>query len=375
MDKVEKQEFYINDYLERLEPKQRILNVHIEGYNISENELVSLLNFLDNKTRSSFVKGPLIKKIRTVIFSNCTIDAKSMMALSRKLGENLTIEHLIFEHTPISGKAIKGLSGALKTNTNLKTLVLYDVGITDRGLSTIADALRENKSLKQIWFNSEGMSDKPMIKLCETSVGFGDIDKEGNLIMSNIKRDIPIATEILKILKSDINLKCLFFEKCVISVKIMGLIKKLLDINESLALMDFFRCKISHASVTKFSEILKVNKTLKSFHLIDVAIDKIGMAEISNGLEVNQGIKDLFLWGCMDVSSLTEVLKKNKTLEALDISNNPIGKVGMRNLFNSIAQNSTLKLVLLKNVGVEEGDRAYTMKKLKGRKTPIKIHW
>ena len=72
----------------------------------------------------------------------------------------------------------------------------------------------------------------------------------------------------------------------------------------------FFRCKISHASVTKFSEILKVNKTLKSFHLVDVAIDKIGMAEISNGLEVNQGIKALFLWGCMDVSFLTEVLKK-----------------------------------------------------------------
>ena len=117
--------------------------------------------------------------------------------------------------------------------------------------------------------------------------------------------------------------------------------------------------KVTDSNGPALTEMLKVNKTLQTLNMSDnYSVADVGAFFIAEGLLHNSGLKHLELECCgitaEGAKSIADALKVNQTLEHLDLSRNTIGDTGVVHMAEALKSNNSLKRLKLSACGLTE---------------------
>ena len=151
---------------------------------------------------------------------------------------------------------------------------------------------------------------------------------------------------------------------CVFSLDISGYSVELyhmshaLATNSSLVKLSLSSC-VTDSNGPALTEMLKLNKTLQTLDMSENSgVADVGASFIAEGLLHNSGLKHLELENCgitaEGAKSIADALKVNQTLERLDISRNTIGDTGVVHMAEALKSNNALKRLELAACGLTE---------------------
>lgn len=107
----------------------------------------------------------------------------------------------------------------------------------------------------------------------------------------------------------------------------------------SLVTLNLVNNNLKRKAASYLADLLKKNKTLQEVHIGRNPLHPKGMKEIINGLQANSesrvkhlDLKATGLGGKAGLKALIELLKKNETIESLDLSSNGLGPHGAKEL-------------------------------------------
>ena len=157
---------------------------------------------------------------------------------------------------------------------------------------------------------------------------------------------------------------------CVFSLDILGYpveerelyrMSCALATNSSLVKLNLSVCslQVTDSNGPALTEMLKLNKTLQTLNMSENnGVADVGAFFIAEGLRHNRGLKHLELEGCgitaEGAKSIADALKVNQTLEHLGISRNTIGDTGVVHMAEALKSNNALKRLELSACGLTE---------------------
>lgn len=307
-------------------------------------------------------------------------DDRSIKYMGEALVKN-TLKELRFYSCEIGQTNCKTLANFMKKNKSLQVLEFLNCNLGDLGGSFLVDSLLYNNSLKILSVpkcfkdSCDGTSLNNYIKKV-TSLKFLDLayNELGNNIelcrsisqgleknssiesinlrcnelvyngMSSILRFVCFNNRItyIDLSKNGISTKaCQVIFDCFInnrSVETLILndnneltnegarhMALLLEVNSSIKHFEIRSCNLGDVSMKYFGRMIKLNKSLTKLDLGNNSISSIGAFNIFKGLECNTHLKSLdlgFNHVNRNMDELFSYLKKNVTLECLNLSSN-----------------------------------------------------
>ncbi len=304
--------------------------------------------------------------------------------LEEMLKENKTLQELDLTTYRIGASGLGYIAKGLKHNTGLVKLSLYKcfVSVTEDSGPLLEETLRENKTLQELDLSHNHISASGLgyianglthnttlvkLSLCGCSV-------------SVTEDNGPLLGEMLRENKT---LQELDLTNSPIGASGLGYIAKGLKHNSGLVKLSLYKCFVSvtEGNGPLLEEMLRENKTLQELDLTTNPIGASRLGYIAKGLRHNTGLVKLSLpWCSVGVTEyngplLEEVLRENKTLQELDLTNSPVGASGLGYIAKGLKRNTGLvKLSLYKCfVSVTEGNGLLLEEMLRENKTLQKL--
>ncbi len=258
-------------------------------------------------------------------------------------------------HQHVNG--CNNLLKCLKTNMSVFLLKMFDCNLTitkDNG-PLLEEMLRENRTLQEL-----DLSGNPI-----RASGLGYISKglkhNTGLVKLSLKGCSVRVTEdngplLEEMLRENKTLQELDLTLCPIRASGLSYIAKGLKHSTGLVKLSISWCS---ASVTEdngplLEEMLRMNRTLQALDLSDCSIHASGLGYITKGLKHNTGLVKLSLKGCYvrvtkdNGPLLEEMLRENKSLQELVLSYNPISASGFGYIAEGLKHNTGLVQLSLK---------------------------
>ena len=238
------------------------------------------------------------RQLSVLCLSYNYIDAEGMRVICEGLEDNATVTSLCLSRNNIDDGGVKHLRDALEKNKKLPLCVLdlSENGILQRGDNDIAGIIRAGKNLVELNLSGNGL--------------WGRDDD------------------------------------------IFGAVGE----SESLQTLILRNCGLTFSHISPLSGLYKL-KTNRSLCRLDLSCNRMGsLKQLSEVLKVNTTLTDLFLSGCGikgetfgDFGDLCKALKINEGLTRLDLSDNPLGDAGAKNLAEMLKVNKVLNHIDLSN--------------------------
>ena len=246
-------------------------------------------------------------------------------------------------------------------------LLLQNCHIRDRGAEMLARWKHLTPSLKVLNLNHNNITHKRMesivtiikssTNLTHFTVAHNPIGDDGIQLLSSLNLEHLIQLDISNIRMTEVGICALHdyfkFNKSLQSLEISnnnikdnGLIRMLCNFPSTLVRLSVAKCCLTCTGAVNISEVLRINKTVKYLDISDNPVGDDGISAISDGLHVNATLIQLVARSCKFYSkgaeSIAEMLQTNKTLKYLDISGNHIDDDGITTVACSIQANTTL---------------------------------
>lgn len=353
-------EIKCNKYTHNLETNIELKNLTIhECFNC---DYISLLNYLKKKSTLEYltiINHPndcveLIELLKTnpnlkSLYLGCfDLSSKSIDKLSEVLNENTTLQHLTIK----AGREINIIFNALRTNKTLQYLNLSDcIGVSNCYYS-LPNMLKINKTLKylnlsSVLLNTDDDAHKTVIS---------SILKYNNILEYLILRNNKIRNSSCNLIADNLkeNTSLLYLDisnNCIKNKGFKSLVKMLMK-NKTLQYISFNSTTlIKKKTCDLLGEVLQINNTLQHLNLsYNILEDK---NVIFKSLRKNSTLKYLEL-SCNQISDcfyLKEMIMENTTLTHLDLSYNEIDiEIELHyHLINALKKNNTLEYLNISN--------------------------
>jgi Ran GTPase-activating protein (RanGAP) involved in mRNA processing and transport len=276
------------------------------------------------------------------------VEKGEMETLSKRLPQPLRKLSIKFDPKIKKLKMAQTLQQFLKINPNLQELDINHCVIEDEGLQIVLNGFQENENLKVLNISYCGITDKTvemLIQFVEEKKSLSELNIGGNLWKAGI-------IEFGKYLKTNnhlkiLNLNCLekckhlgqFFKELIGNETLTELIIfgnplekgidslcEFIQSNHSLLTLLINSCSMKFKEIEMLCESLKSNSCIQNINLSFNHVKDEGVNLFGNLLEFNKSIKSLKLASIEInvINPLFKSLKKNETLEILDISMNNI---------------------------------------------------
>jgi Ran GTPase-activating protein (RanGAP) involved in mRNA processing and transport len=220
---------------------------------------------------------------------------------------NDTLTSLEFARFDLSSNTIcQHVAEVIRAKRNIKTLYIADNAICSRGLEKITTAIKDNTTLTKL-------------DICRSHMR--------NAEFSNLLGDMLMTNQSLRILV----LRGNEFKSSDCSS-----ITAALKVNNTLTEIDLAQNKLDLEGLGQFGEVLMTNKTLKTLLLSGYYF------------EVKE---DNFA----NIITFCNGLKRNKSLEYLDLSYSKLGSAGYELLGAALAENQSIKTINLQGIIDNEG--------------------
>lgn len=324
------------------------------------------------------LKGKCFLKILKL--SSFTLSQAGGMALATALAVNQSLTTLIMNirvekegKEEFDLKGLTALADALKTNKFLTTLGLYGIKICSVGGKALAAAVRTNTTLTVLELRSLEDVTELAASLCDNrtltvlGLNLNKLGKKGadalgsalkvNTALKELHLDncgIQDPKGLAKGLKSNRTLKTLVLSRNKFGVAGSNALASALKGNPSLTKLNLCDCDLK--DMKELSNALLANRSLQA---LDISDNKLGDAvfkPVAVALRVNSTLTVLSLNSCdlADSTELSEMLKQNRTLEVLDLSGNPFeGPLG-KAMAAVLKANSSLTELRLAYCGLED---------------------
>ena len=249
------------------------------------------------------------------------------------------IAHLLLQHCRIGDQEAEMLARWKDLKPSLKVLSLSYNNITHKGMESIVTIIKSSTNLTHF------------------TVSRNPIDDDGIQLLSLLNLEHLIQLDISKINMTEVGTCALGdyfkFNKSLQSLNISynnikdnGLTRMLCNLPSTLVRLIVTKCCLTCTGAVNISKVLRVNKTLKYLDISDNPVGDDGISAISDGLHVNTTLIQLVACSCEFCSnganSIAELLQTNKTLKYLDISRNHIDDDGVTAVACSVQANTTL---------------------------------
>ncbi len=284
---------------------------------------------------------------------NLTITEDNCPLLEEMLRANTTLQELDLSRNPFNASGLGYIAKGLRHNTGLVKLSLRQCDVRVTG-PLLEEMLRENTTLQEL-----DLSRNPI-----SASGLGYIAKglrhNTGLVKLSLKECFVSVTEkngplLEEMLRENKTLHELVLSYNDIFAELSYIVKGLMH-NTGLVKLSLPQCDVR---VTEFNgplleEMLRENRTLQELDLSHNPISASGFGYIAKGLKHNTGLVKLSLKECsVSVTKengplLEEMLRKNKTLQELKLSHNPIGASGLGYFAKGLRHNTGLVKLSLK---------------------------
>jgi Ran GTPase-activating protein (RanGAP) involved in mRNA processing and transport len=271
-------------------------------------------------------------------------------ALARVLQYNRSLTSLSLAWQDLKDDSIIALSNMLLLNTTLSTLYINTCQVTDIGASHLANALTKNTALKNLQIGNNCITNIGVKLICEmllknntlTDMGIGDNDfnVEGTRHLISVLKN---NTSITRLDLSHSNLEeSEYFDNDVIKE-----FTALLSHQSTLKYLNISsNNNLGEIGAKYFSDVFASNTTLTGLNLSYCGIKTEGFASVANKLKYNTTLQTIKLGGedaGINCQILIEVLKTNKSITSIDLSENDINAEIAEGLANMLKMNNTIK--------------------------------
>ena len=221
----------------------------------------------------------------------------------------------------------------------LKVLKLSNNDITHKGMESIVTIIKSSTNLSHF------------------TVAQNPIEDDGIQLFSLLNLEHLIQLDISKINMTEVGICALDdyfkFNKSLQSlgisynnIKDNGLTRMLCNFPSTLVRLRVKKCCLTCTGAVNISKVLRINKILKYLDISDNAVGDDGISAISDGLHNNTMLVQLLACSCQfhskGATSISKMLQTNKTLKYLDISGNHIDNDGITAVACSVQANTTL---------------------------------
>ena len=270
---------------------------------------------------------------------------ESIIALI-KTATNLT--HFSVADSPIGDCGIQ-----LFSHLQFKCLIqlnIENVEMGEVGVSALGDWLECNNSLQSLEISNNNINDNGLTRILNTIPS-----TLVRLIASDCNLTCNGAEDIGKKLKTNNTLKHLKISKNHIGDIGISVISDSLHNNKTLTQLVADSCEFHGKGARSIGKMLEANKTLKFLNISNNHIGDDGTTAIACGITTNTDttLTKLKISGCefhsKGTKSIADVLKRNKTLRSLNISQNYIGDDEISTLASGIQDNTTLTELFIKS--------------------------
>ena len=217
--------------------------------------------------------------------------------------------------------------------------------MTEVGVNALGEWLKLNNSLESLEISNNNIKDNGLTKILSTIP-----NTLVRLIASDCNLTCDGAENIGKTLRTNITLKHLEISKNPIGDNGISAISDSLHSknNKTLIQLVVVSCEFHSKGAESVGEMMKANKTLKFLNVSNNLIGDDGISAIASGIISNTStaLIELNISGyefhSKGTKSIADVLKANTTLKSLNISRNNIGDDEISTLGHGIQDNTTL---------------------------------
>ena len=249
------------------------------------------------------------------------------------------ITHLCLMLCGIGDREVEMLARWKHLKPSLKVVNLYDNNITHKGMESIVTIIKSNTNLTHF------------------TVACNPIGDDGIQLLSLLNLEHLIQLDIRDINMTEVGTCALGdyfkFNKSLQSLDISnnnikdnGLTRMLCNFPSTLVCLRVKKCCLTCTGAVNISKVLRVNKTVKYLDISDNPVGDDGISAISDGLHDNTTLIQLVACSCefhsKGAESIAKMLLTNKTLKYLDISGNHIEDDGITVVACSIQANTAL---------------------------------
>ncbi|XP_026113548.1 protein NLRC5-like [Carassius auratus] len=305
-------------------------------------------------------------KLEKIKLNNCELTEKKYSVLATVLSSKTILKEMELNNSRLLDSGVKEICEGLKNPVcELKILKLSDCSITEEGYKALASALRSNPS-----------------HLIELDLTLNDPGESGVKQLSDLLQDgcckltirflkSPAAQEACEYLTEALGINPLLLKELDLSEDKLGdldgekLSALLMDSHSKLEKMKLNNCELTEKNCSVLATVLSCKTILKELNLNNSCLLDSGVKEICEGLKNPVcELKILKLCDCglteESGSALATVLRSNRSLKELDISNNNLHDSGVKKLQDGLENtNCTLQKLKLSNCSItEEGYKA-----------------
>ena len=239
---------------------------------------------------------------------------------------NNTVQSLSISNNRFKDDDAKRICKALSSNTVLQKLDFLNNNITTKGALAISEFVQKSIALKHL-------------KLSWTNY--------------SINTDISIIN---------------FSQQCVRDIEVL-IITNVLYNNKISAKLDLSCNKISENGAEHISKCIIVNKSLTEIILSGNKISNTGLEKLATALHINRTLQKLNI-SCNKISeegaiAISKCLRNNNTLLELNMSHNEISNNGIVNIARALQENTTLRMldISYNNISDDKGTVSHNLKK------------
>ena len=284
-----------------------------------------------------------IPSLKVLDLSKNTMTHKGMESIVTIIKNSANLTHLSMAHNPIGNDGIQ-----LFSNLEFECLIqlnIRNIEITEVGAFALCDCLELNNSLQSLEISNNNIGDKGLTKILNTIPS-----TLVRVIASNCNLTCGGAENIGETLRTNKTLKFFEISKNSIGDKGISVISDNLHYKKNKTLIQLVvdSCEFHTKGAESIGKMLKANKTLKFLNISNNHIGDVGTTAVVSGIKTNTStaLIELNISGCefhsKGTENIADVLKKNKTLRSLNISKNHIGDNEMSTLAHGIQDNTTL---------------------------------
>ena len=320
--------------------------------------------------------------------------------LMKILQTDHTILYLKLCHTHIGYYGFNQLMETLKTNTTLIGLKIANSSLMESHISKLCDSLKFNSTLKNLNLARTNLKEKSATLLLEslkeipgiTKLNLKQNDNIGPKIVQKIAELLRVNTSITDLNLSTINLgdgiieiceslksnttlkKCNLSSNYIFNSKSTSLkIASVLELNSTLTNLNL---SLNDLYSKVLIEGLKLNKSITALDLSDNKICSHAAPKFAELLKINSSLTKLNISNnnLLDVGCIIESLKINSSLIHLNLSRTLINPEGILKISEVLKINTTLKILKVNDCGINDKESDKIAESLKTNCSLRELH-
>eukprot|EP00826_Nyctotherus_ovalis_P016454 TRINITY_DN14762_c0_g1_i12.p1 TRINITY_DN14762_c0_g1~~TRINITY_DN14762_c0_g1_i12.p1 ORF type:complete len:891 (-),score=86.97 TRINITY_DN14762_c0_g1_i12:109-2781(-) len=300
--------------------------------------------------------------VTALTISNCRLANEDAKAIREELGANTALTQLIIKNTELQDNAYETIIGALGCNRTLESMSLIFSNRVHLFRSDTSKVSQSNETLKKLALHGRNFNYETNLKMLKAVRSNKRIEHLvlKKMACSKIVQRYHNEGNIIcigKALKANKTLKMVKLDNNILRDKGGKALGEAIKLNKSIVTLQASRCGIGKEGTEVIIEALRVNKMLAELNLEKSNIGKETTKILSEVLTMNRSLKGLDMSNSRirdnDIELIRYALKINRSLIYLNLAANKIRFFGAEAIFEALMHNKAIEKLDLSSNEIE----------------------